>query len=138
MSAYSSRLFRAAEYRSRLQRFAVAGPSHAAYLSAHPDETTERICRLNELEKGLASADIEGYDREALLRELESYRKSLHRSPESADGLSSLLTPTWRDVVVAAVSAYTVCKGRDWFEQKLKELNRKQAEYIAEEMGRVK
>jgi len=135
MSAYSSRLFRAVEYRSRLQRLAVTGPSHAAYLSAHPDERAARLGCMGELEKEIASADIEGCDREALLRELDSYRRALRSGPEDGEGLSALIAP-WRDVAVVAASAYAGWKGRGWLEQKIEEINRRQAAYVVEELER--
>lgn len=137
MNAYSSRLFRAIEYRSRLQRMAVSGQSHAAYLSEHPDELASRAGGLDFLERDIAAADLEGCDRESLLSEIKSYRSLLGGNrKESGDGVFDALKPTWRDAVVAALSAYVTWKGRDWLEQKAEEFARKQAAYVAEELRR--
>lgn len=139
MSLTSGRLFRAIEYRSRLAGLAVSGPSHSAYLSEHPDELAARDACMYELEKEVAHADIEGCDRESLLSELRSYRRTPaadNGMAYSDDGLLDALKPTWRDVIVAAISAYATWKGRGWLERRAEEFARKQAAYVAEELRR--
>jgi len=135
MNAYSSRLFRAIEYRSRLQRLSASGGHHAAYLSGHPDELAARLDGLGELESEIASADLEGCDREALLAEAESYKKVFGGCVKEGDAFDAL-RPTWRDALVAAASAYVTWKGRGWLEHKAEEFARKQAAYVAEELRR--
>lgn len=136
MSLTSGRLFRAIEYRSRLQRLSASGGHHAAYLSGHPDELAARLDGLGELENEIASADLEGCDREALLAEAESYKKVFGGCVKEGDAFDALM-PTWRDAIVAAASAYATWKGRDWLERKAEEFARKQAAYVAAEMRRL-
>lgn len=140
MEPYGGRLFRTLEYRSRLRSMAPSGPMHAAYFSEHPGELAPRVNGLMSLEKEIAAADLENCDREALLSELKSYRKDLSRlNSNASDDLFGPLKPTGRDVIVAAasavVAAYAAWNGRPWFERKVDEFFRKQAEYVAEEMG---
>jgi len=138
MSMYSSRLLRAIEYKSRLRQLSISGPSHAAYLSEHPDELASRMNGLNFLEKEIATADLESYDRETLLAEMKSYRKILDNEAKTSKDFFGALKPTWRDFIVVAVAAYAAWKGRDWFERKIEEFARKQSSYLIEEMKREK
>jgi len=133
---YSSRLFRAIEYKSRLRQLSISGPSHAAYLSEHPDELASRMNGLNFLEKDIATADLESYDRETLLAEMKSYRKILGNEAKTSKDFFGALKPTWRDFIVAAVAAYATWNGRDWLEKKMEEFGRKQAVYLIEETKR--
>lgn len=135
MSATSNRLFRAIDYRSRVGKLAVSGPSHAAYLSDHPEERSLHVAEIDSLERELAYADIEACDREMLLSELASCKKNyLGHVGAKSDGILDELKPTWRDLVVAAVSAYAAWKGRGWLEGKAEEFARMQAKYLVEEM----
>ncbi|MFH1622932.1 MAG: hypothetical protein ABIA12_00200 [Candidatus Aenigmatarchaeota archaeon] len=143
MEPYSGRLFRTLEYRSRLRGMAASGPLHAAYFSEHPDELASRVNDLKLLEKDVAAAELEGCDREALLSEIKSCRKGLNEMyAEVGNDFFGQLKPTGRDIFVAAASAvaaaYAARNGRAWFKSKVEGFCRRQAEYIAEELNRVK
>lgn len=136
MSLTSGRLFRAIEYRSRLRQLSPSGEQHAAYLSEHPDGLAARLDGLGVLENEIASADLEGCDREALLAEAKSYMQALRANGKGSGNIFGALRPTWRDALVAAASAYITWKGRGWLEGKSEEFARKQAAYVAEELKR--
>lgn len=136
MSLSSDRLFRAIEYRSRLQQLSVSGTQHAAYFSNHPDELAVRLGALESFEKQVAAADIGGRDRESMLAEASSYRKELSCKNAANSGPFDALKPTLRDAAVAAAAAYAAWKGRGWLEAKAEEFARRQAAYVAEELKR--
>jgi len=140
MEPYSGSLFRKLEYRSRLRALSIGGPMQAAYFSEHPSELAPRIDDLKLLKKEIATSDLESYDREELLSEVESCAKSFPAGTGADADPFGPLKPTGRDVFVAAASAiaaaYAAWKGREWLERKAEDFCRRQAEYVAEELGR--
>ncbi|MCX6820806.1 MAG: hypothetical protein NT016_02565, partial [Candidatus Aenigmarchaeota archaeon] len=99
------------------------------------EERPLHVAEIGSLERELAYADIEACDREMLLSELASCKKiHLGHAETKSDDIFDVLKPTWRDLVVAAVSAYAAWKGREWFERKAEEFARMQAKYLVEEM----